>query len=54
MTISVILTLMRILLEVERRINDIGEIENHAYSVVLVNEVLNSNQRIETEYSKKN
>jgi hypothetical protein len=40
-------------LEIERRINEIGEIENHSYSVVLVSEVLNSDQRIETDHAKR-
>lgn len=40
-------------LEIERRINEIGEIENHEYSVILVSEVLNSEQRVETEHAKR-
>lgn len=40
-------------LEIERRINEIGEIEKHAYSVTLVQEVLNADQRIITEHSKR-
>ncbi len=40
-------------LEIERRINEIGEIEKHAYSVILVSEVFNSDQKIETEHAKR-
>jgi uncharacterized membrane-anchored protein YhcB (DUF1043 family) len=40
-------------LEIERRVNEIGEIENHAYSVILVQEVLNAEQRIITEHSTR-
>lgn len=40
-------------LEIKRRVNEIGEIENHAYSVNLVSEVLNSDQRIETIHAKR-
>lgn len=40
-------------LEIERRINEIGEIENHSYSVKLVQEVLNANQRFVTKHSKR-
>lgn len=40
-------------LEIERRVNEIGEIENHAYSVILVQEVLNAEQRIVTKHSER-
>lgn len=40
-------------LEIERRVNEIGEIENHAYSVTLVQEVLNAEQRIVTKHSER-
>ena len=40
-------------LEIERRINEIGEIENYGYSVLLVEEVIKADQRIVTEHSKR-
>lgn len=40
-------------LEIERKVNEIGEVENHSYSVLLVNEVINAENSITTEHSKR-